>query len=452
MKTLAYISVFTLSVGSFVLHLIAARTKPQISSGNDKYFLKFQKLYFRAYFLALFSDWLQGPYVYKLYSHYGFAHSQIAILYIVGFAASVILGTITGPIADHFGRKKMCIAFCVLSSGCCITKISPNFYILIFGRILGGISTSMLFSSFEAWYVHEHVEARGFPPDWVPVTFSKSTFWSGVLAMAAGIVANSAAEWADLGPVSPFLLALIPLAISAMLVLLTWPENVGHSAHSDSTLPHKSKVFGSVTKFCMDGLTCILSVESIFLLGVIQSLFESVMYTFVFLWTPVLEPGHPPLGVIFSCFMLCIMIGSSLYSLFLAAGYSSQQLLTLSIGLAMGCTIGCVLSSSPEASFGAFLILEVAIGLYLPSTGHLRSALLPEEIRASITNWFRVPMNLLTCGGLLWLSGDNSPTHIAFATSSGLLFISFILSARLTHRFDEKILPQDEGLMAINTA
>ena len=63
-------------------------------------FARFQKLYFTPYFTALFSDWLQGPYVYKLYSYYGFDQGQIAILFLMGFASSVTFGTATGPLAD----------------------------------------------------------------------------------------------------------------------------------------------------------------------------------------------------------------------------------------------------------------------------------------------------------------------------------------------------------------
>ena len=33
--------------------------------------------FFAAYFLALFGDWLQGPYVYQLYASYGYAENVI---------------------------------------------------------------------------------------------------------------------------------------------------------------------------------------------------------------------------------------------------------------------------------------------------------------------------------------------------------------------------------------
>ena len=53
----------------------------------------------------------------------------------------------------------------------------------------------------------------------------------------------------------------------------------------------------------------------ILLLGIIQTIIETVMYIFVFLWTPVLDPAKPPLGMVFACFMVAIMIGSSIYAI-----------------------------------------------------------------------------------------------------------------------------------------
>ena len=43
----------------------------------------FQRSFYLVYFSALLGDWLQGPYVYKLYAYYGFKESQIAVLYVV---------------------------------------------------------------------------------------------------------------------------------------------------------------------------------------------------------------------------------------------------------------------------------------------------------------------------------------------------------------------------------
>ena len=60
-------------------------------------------------------------------------------------------------------------------------------------------------------------------------------------------------------------------------------------------------------------------------MGGVQTMVESCMYIFVFLWTPVLGPANPPLGMVFACFMVAIMIGSSLYTLLLARGFTAEK-------------------------------------------------------------------------------------------------------------------------------
>lgn len=45
-------------------------------------------------------DWLQGPYVYALYEAYGMSKHQIELLFIAGFASSLVFGTFIGSIAD----------------------------------------------------------------------------------------------------------------------------------------------------------------------------------------------------------------------------------------------------------------------------------------------------------------------------------------------------------------
>ena len=117
---------------------------------NKKLLGEYRKLrlqYFPAYFAAIFGDWLQGPYVYKLYSEYGFQENHIAILFLTGFGSSFTFGTFTGPLADKFGRKSMTQVFCLLYSLSCIIKFSSNFWILMCGRVCAGIATSLLFRS-----------------------------------------------------------------------------------------------------------------------------------------------------------------------------------------------------------------------------------------------------------------------------------------------------------------
>merc|ERR1712179_675420 len=151
MELIIYGTFLALSLLAYGARRVANKGDEKKISISNINFKSFQKSFFLVYFLALLGDWLQGPYVYKLYAYYGFKESQIAILYVVGFASSVIFGTCTGPLADLWGRRKMALAFSVIYTFCCLTKLSPNFWWLFVGRLFGGIATSMLFSIRVDW-------------------------------------------------------------------------------------------------------------------------------------------------------------------------------------------------------------------------------------------------------------------------------------------------------------
>ena len=55
-------------------------------------------------------------------------------------------------------------------------------------------------------------------------------------------------------------------------------------------------------------------------------MFESMIYAVVFLWTSVLLPADPSLGIVFYCFMCCISIGNSLFDIVTIRIYHLQLL------------------------------------------------------------------------------------------------------------------------------
>ncbi len=68
---------FGLSLVAVLLNHLARNTDQQRQSVSNANFKTFQRSFFAVYFLALLGDWLQGPYVYKLYDYYGFRESQV---------------------------------------------------------------------------------------------------------------------------------------------------------------------------------------------------------------------------------------------------------------------------------------------------------------------------------------------------------------------------------------
>lgn len=56
----------------------------------------------------------------------------------------------------HLIRNQLLIAMYQLQIVINLIEHIPNMYALMVGRILGGLSTSLLFSAFESWMVSEH--------------------------------------------------------------------------------------------------------------------------------------------------------------------------------------------------------------------------------------------------------------------------------------------------------
>lgn len=71
-----------------------------VAAAADPAFGKFKLNYLVVYSFMMAGDWLQGPYVYALYEHYGFTRGDIGRLFIAGFGSSMVFGTIMGSLAD----------------------------------------------------------------------------------------------------------------------------------------------------------------------------------------------------------------------------------------------------------------------------------------------------------------------------------------------------------------
>lgn len=423
----SYSACALLLAACLALELAACRSRPPAAPHHaNPAFRRFQRGYYRVYLPALAADWLQGPYLYKLYQHYRFLEGQIAILYVCGFASSVLFGLVSSSLVDRLGRKKSCVLFSLTYSICCLVKLSRDYLVLAVGRVLGGLSTALLFSAFEAWYVHEHVERYDFPTEWIPVTFSRAAFWNNIIAVGAGGVADFFAEWLGLGPVAPFMVSIPLLVLSGVFAVKNWDENYG-----------KKRAF---SKTCGDGLKCLLSDRRVLLLGTIQALFESVIYIFIFLWTPVLDPHGAPLGIVFSSFMAASTLGSSLYHLAVSKRYHLQpvHLLSLAVLLVFFSLFMLTFSTnpgqeSPAESFLAFLLIELSCGLYFPAMGFLRRKVVPEKDRLGVMNWFRLPLNLLACLGLLVLhdSDRQTGTRSMFGVCAAVALLALLAVGRL---------------------
>ncbi|CAK9146527.1 unnamed protein product [Ilex paraguariensis] len=385
-------------------------------------FNSFKNNYILVYSLMMAGDWLQGPYVYYLYTTYGFGKGEIGQLFIAGFGSSMLFGTIVGSLADKQGRKRACVTYCITYILSCITKHSPQYKVLMLGRVLGGIATSLLCSAFESWLVAEH-NKRGFDQQWLSITFSKAIFiGNGLVAIVSGLFGNLLVDTLSLGPVSPFDAASCFLAIGMAVILSSWSENYGDPSESKDLL----------TQF-KGAAVAIASDEKIALLGAIQSLFEGSMYTFVFLWTPALSPNEEdiPHGFIFATFMLASMLGSSVASRLMARTSprveSYMQIVfvvsaaTLLLPIVTSFLVAPSKVKGGSISFAGciqlmgFCTFEACVGIFWPSIMKMRSQYIPEEARSTIMNFFRIPLNIFVCVVLYNRGFDQQWLSITFS-------------------------------------
>ncbi|KAL5747700.1 hypothetical protein ACOSQ2_024997 [Xanthoceras sorbifolium] len=413
---------------------LSKSTKDRINTSSA--FNAFKNNYLLVYSIMMAGDWLQGPYVYYLYSTYGFSKGEIGKLFIAGFGSSMLFGTIVGSLADKQGRKRACVTYCITYILSCITKHSPQYKVLMLGRILGGISTSLLFSAFESWLVAEH-NKRGFDQQWLSVTFSKAIFLgNGLIAIVSGLFGNLLVDTLGFGPVAPFDAAACFLSIGMAIILSSWTENYGDASENKDLL---AQFKGAAVAIAAD--------EKIALLGAIQSLFEGSMYTFVFLWTPALSPNDEeiPHGFIFATFMLASMLGSSFASRLLAHSspkvesymqivfvISAASLLlptiTNVLGLPSGVEGGSISVSGCLQLIG-FCTFEACVGIFWPSIMKMRSQYIPEEARSTIMNFFRIPLNIFVC--VVLYNVNAFPITIMFGMCSIFLFVASALQRRL---------------------
>ena len=315
------------------------------------------------------------------------------------------------------------------------------------GRLLGGVSTSLLFSVFEAWLIKAHADAE-LPKQCLPKSFSWAAFGNSAVAIMAGLVANHVAHASPMVPVSgtfhkggflnPFDLAIVALIFCAGGAIFLWEENYGSSedggqGESETNDKMGKRVWYSGLK---NALTTTLNNRDIFLCGIISSLFEGSMYIFVFMWTPLLKAFKDssdttdlPFGLIFATFMVCCMTGSSFFSI-VVEKYPVEKLGIVVFGVGAIAMSIVALEISETVTFLALNLFEMCVGMYFPIMGTMKGGIVPEDKRAAIYNLYRIPLNFIVLFSLL----TNLTPRISFMLNATMLLTATGLQAVLAKR------------------
>jgi len=237
---------------------------------NENAFKRFRILYLIVYVVIMLADGMQGTHLFTLYSEYNY---NVASLYAIGFLAGAITSPFIGAIVDKCGRRYSAIVYCVLEIVINILEQYKCFYGILLSRIIGGMTTNLLFTVFESWVITDH-RKKCFPEEDIEIILRDSVIASNLSAIVSGIIAHYLAF--HFGAVGPFQGAVYCTFFALVLIYICWGENYGLPT------PEKKNLF-TILK---DGVHIVTSDSKILRIGLIQGLTEGTLQTFIFLWCP----------------------------------------------------------------------------------------------------------------------------------------------------------------------
>ncbi|OLN96483.1 Molybdate-anion transporter 1 [Colletotrichum chlorophyti] len=392
---------------------------------------QFQLEFFPVYALAMAADWLQGPHIYAIYKYEkNIPEKVVAALYAAGFVSGAISASFAGEFADRYGRRLACLAYCITYILTCLTMLSDNLAVLFAGRFCGGISTTLLYSVFEAWLITEYNQ-RGLSRTKLKLgaIFGNMTTISSVVAILSGIVGDVLVNALG-GRVWPFMASAACSAVAMWLILRSWNENYGskQAGGSSSLADLKS------------GIQLILADRRILSLGMTSTFFEGAMYLFVFFWSAALKSARAktgsdeelPFGLIFSSFMCAMMAGSAFFSLYTKthSRETTSFILMVVVLMVSCCLSAAVIVDSETLMFWALCMIEASIGAYFPSMSYLKSEVVEDGVRGRVYSLLRLPLNVfVVVAHSLDEEGDGHRKAV-FMTCAALLMMSFFIVKR----------------------
>ena len=147
---------------------------------------------------------------------------MVAALYASGFISGAVSASFAGQFADRYGRRLACLVYCASYILTCLSMISNNILVLFLGRICGGISTTLLFSVFEAWMITEY-HRRGLQNSDMTLgsIFGYMTTLSCIVAIVSGVLGDVLVAQLG-GRLWPFMASIICCALAANIMWLRW--------------------------------------------------------------------------------------------------------------------------------------------------------------------------------------------------------------------------------------
>lgn len=268
--------------------------------------------------------------------------------------------------------------------------------------------------------------------------------------------------------IAAFDCSAVTLLIACAAIHFKWsPENYG-----DAGVDIAESLSNAAELFRSD--------HRIILVGVLQSGFESAMYLFVFMWTMALEEARNGVPIdhgmifaglllqstlknfysdsvnlcmfprfLFTVFMESCLIGTTLNGMFTSNGLKAESLASYLAVVAATALFVVPQVSSYEVRFFMFIVFECCVGVYFPTIGGLRGKYVPDSVRATVMNIFRIPLNVIVVVVLYYIDGLGM--YWVFMLASMLLLVASAAGWKLsTTKADDEPLKIEAVVECLN--
>ena len=378
-------------------------------SGSQGSHLYFQLRYLLVWTFALLAECVQDIYIIQAFRSYGMPSTEVLSLLLVFVISLLVFGSLACCSGDKIGRKNVCLIYCCVLFMSTLTKLVPNYNILLLSCVLSGISSALLVTSFESWMICEH-KRNNFDNFLLSNIASNISIACGFTFIGAIYIANSVVGYG--GYAALFTIAFFLSVLTMLSVSLVLDENL---------TDFNSKMFNVVSR----GYATINFHNNLFLLGLSQSMYDASLFLFALptISMYLFSANHPnsdneqfmsykSRSCMMVVFIISMIVGSSLFKLLC----NSREVLykvplfvhLVSTGLMALITLGCMAGYALTESL-LFYLLSVSSGMLYPAYSVIKAEKVPEEVRNTIMVLCRAPFNcfLLLVVLLVYLIVEN---------------------------------------------
>lgn len=409
------------------------------TQADDEEVGSFQYSFLSVYLLVMSSEWLSGPYLYPLLRDDRALPESIVIgLYATAYISAAVSATVTGFLADRYGRRRAGMAQCGIHLLACLTVIFGGdcLPVLFVGRVLAGTALTMLWTVFESWMVTEW-NARGLgradgEEGGLGKMFGLMTTANCMAAVVGGVVGHCLVS-VMASKLWPFWAGIALEGVAVVMMLRNWNENYSVKNEPNAEKEASMDAGSSRSRWFGDG--------RIWALTFVACCFEGTTFLIIFLWPSVLQHAHLartgldgpkeipkeiPYGVIFAAFMAAMILGALMFNSSSQRGVSPVLLLMTGVIVAILSLFFLAILSGEIALFCAFLLFEVANGLYVPSMAYLRGLVVDEKSRTGMYGLMKIPLFVFVILALGITAEGSRFKHLVFASASLCLLLAAV--------------------------